>query len=95
MARDPGYWMAETSGALGAAVPAYLAGLPMSGEHIAAMRAYLRQWIGATVWDENPHSDKAERAWLARMRAAIDGLTTREAIERWLDEAVNAGIDPL
>lgn len=39
--------------------------------------------------------NNAERRWLAQMRAAIDGLTTREAIDRWLDDAEQRGIDPL
>lgn len=82
----PGFWMHETSGVLRPAVEAYLGGEPMTPEHIAAMRAYLRQWIAAPAWI-GPH--------IAELRAAIDGLTDRAAIERWLDAAIEAGIDPL
>jgi hypothetical protein len=82
----PGYWMHETSGVLRPAVTAYLAGRPMSDSHIAAMRAYLRQWIGAPVWIGPA---------VERLRGTVDGLTSREAIERWLEAAEREGIDPL
>ncbi|MCD9821230.1 hypothetical protein [Bradyrhizobium japonicum] len=82
----PGYWMHETSGVLRPAVMAYLAGGPMTGEQIAALRAYLRQWI-ASDW-QGAH----DLEWL---RAEIDALTSRPAIERWIDRASDAGIDPL
>jgi hypothetical protein len=58
----------------------------MTPGEIAAMRAYLRQWIMAPGW-QGPAIDA--------LRAAVDGLTSRQAIERWLDKAVDAGIDPL
>jgi len=91
----PGYWMYETSGLLRPAIAAYLNGAPMTEADIAAMRAYLRQWIGAPVWDTNPHAGPEERAWLAQMRARIDGLASREAISAWLHDAIVGGIDPL
>jgi hypothetical protein len=88
----PGYWMHETSGRVREAVAAYLAPYvdrdapPMTGEQIATMRAYLRQWIAAPAW-RGPLVDV--------LRTAIDELTTREAIERWIDRATDEGIDPL
>lgn len=91
----PGYWMYETSGVLRPAIEAYLHGGPMSEAQIAAMRAYLRQWIGAPAWDQNPHAGPEERAWLARMRARIDDLVSRKAINDWLDDALDGGVDPL
>jgi hypothetical protein len=87
--------MYETSGVLRPAIAAYLNGAPMTEADIAAMRAYLRQWIGAPVWDTNPHAGPEWRAWLARMRARIDELTSREAIGAWLDDAIDNAIDPL
>jgi hypothetical protein len=80
-----GYWMSETTGQLRPAVEAYLAGGPMTDEEIATMRAYLRQWI-AGPW--RGHG-------IAALRECIDGLTTRQAIEAWLDDAVARGLDPL
>lgn len=94
-ARAPGYWRDETSGALRPAVEAYLAGGPLAGAEIAALRAYLRQWIGSPVWDQNPYADEAQRAWLAKLRADIDGLTNWAAIADWIDEATEFGLDPL
>lgn len=82
----PGYWMHETSGVLRPAVMAYLEGDDMTPEHIAAMRAYLRQWIEAPAWRGFIVDD---------LRRTLDGLTSRPAIREWLDLADEAGIDPL
>lgn len=99
MSAAPGYWMYETTGVLRPAVEAYLKpserGCEMTPQQIATMRAYLRQWIMAGVWDMNPHAGAAERAWLAAMRDRIEALNSRAAIERWLNDALEAGIDPL
>jgi hypothetical protein len=80
----PGYWMNETSGVLRPAIEGYLHGRPLSHSDIAAIRAYLRQWIAADAWDG------AEE-----LRGRVDRLTTREALDEWLDDAVAIGIDPL
>ena len=82
----PGYWMHETSGVLRPAVEAYLNGGPMSDVQIAAIRAYLRQWIAAPAW-KGPMIDV--------LRTQIEELTTRDAIAAWLDRAMDEGIDPL
>ncbi len=88
----PGYWMNETSGVLRPAIEAYLAPAidphapPMTLAQIAAMRAYLRQWINAPAW-RGPMIDV--------LRTQVDEITTREAIDRWLDRALEEGIDPL
>jgi len=82
----PGYWMNETSGVLRPAVEAYLKGEPMTREQIAAMRAYLRQWMASPDW-------RGRR--VAFLRRAIDDLTSREAIASWLAIADEEGIDPL
>lgn len=83
---SPGYWMYETSGVLRPAVFAYFGGEPMSDEQIAALRAYLRQWINSPAW----LGDK-----VAKLRAEVDNLTSREAIRKWLQIAEAEGIDPL
>jgi hypothetical protein len=82
----PGYWMNETSGVLRPAVTAYLAGVAMSEQQLAAMRAYLRQWIESGLWFGPA---------IPGLRAAIDDLTNREAIRMWLRIAEREGIDPL
>lgn len=82
----PGFWMHETSGVLRPAVEAYLAGGEMTPAQIAALRAYLRQWIAAP-WAPGPA--------LAALREGVDGLTSRPAIAAWLAWALREGIDPL
>lgn len=93
----PRYWMRviEQSGVLRPAVEAYLAGRALSDAEIATLRAYFRQWIMARVWDHNPHLGREDAAWLAEMRQQVDGLTSRAAIDDWLDAAVAGGLDPL
>jgi hypothetical protein len=83
----PGFWMNETSGVLRPAVEAYLRWEPLSAAQIAALRAYLRQWIEAYAWLEEDE--------LFTLRQEVDQLTSREAIDRWLDAALDLGIDPL
>ena len=78
--------MHETSGVLRPAIEAYLRHEPMTPAQIAAMRAYLRQWIAAPAW-LGPLVDD--------LRDGIDELRTRDDIEHWLDVADEAGIDPL
>lgn len=82
----PGYWMHETSGVLRPAVEAYLRHEPMSDEQLAAMRAYLRQWINAPAWTGPA---------VQSLRSTIDDLTSREAISAWLVRAAEEWIDPL
>ena len=81
----PGYWMNETSGVLRPAVEAYLHNEPLSPEHIAGLRAYLRQWIEAEGWAGD----------LSLLRATVGSLSNRREIDRWLAVAWKLGIDPL
>jgi len=83
---SPGYWMAETSGVLRPAVEAFLRNEPMSDAQVAAMRAYLRQWIVAE-WFGGAELDE--------LRGTVDGLVTKKAISAWLDRALSIGVDPL
>lgn len=82
-----GYWIYETTGVLRPAVEAYLRREHLDDGDISALRAYLRQWIFAPVWGID--------VGLFALRARIDSLTSREAIDRWLDDALKIGIDPL
>ena len=47
---------------------------------------YLRQWVAAP----SPPGPGIER-----LRAKVDSLQSREAIDDWLDDALVEGIDPL
>jgi hypothetical protein len=78
--------MNETTGVLAPAVEAYLFNAVLTPEHIAALRAYLRQWINAPGF-RGPRVDF--------LRSCVDDLVTRAAIDRWIDIAVDEGLDPL
>ena len=82
----PAYWMHETTGVLRPAVEAYLHGERMTPDQIAAMRAYLRQWIADDNW-EGPLIDP--------LRTMVNDIRTQTDISRWLDLADDAAIDPL
>lgn len=86
MTATPDYWMDERSGVLRPAVEAYLKDGEMTAMEVAAMRAYLRQFIDADVW---------KGPVIGELRRRINDLTSRQAIEVWLDDAIDAGIDPL
>lgn len=90
----PGYWMNETTGVLKPAIMAYLYGHELSEHQVAAIRAYIRQWIMSEAWERNPHADPSAR-WLSRMRARVDDLVDRESISQWMRDALEGGIDPL
>ncbi len=77
--------MHETSGVLEKAMLAFLRGDALSQADIGALRAYLRQWIGGPWYGPT----------VSQLRADIDGLTDRAAIDRWLSCALDAGVDPL
>jgi hypothetical protein len=71
------HWTSEKSGALRPAVRAYLKDEPLTREHIALLRAYLRQWM-AFPWGGGETQ---------ALRAQVEDLTTRAEIERWLERA--------
>lgn len=79
--------MHETSGVLRPAIEAYLNNHVMTGDQIAAMRAYLRQWIAAD-W-RSPGSE------LYALRISVNWLFTQDAIKEWLAYADAIDIDPL
>jgi hypothetical protein len=89
----PGYWMHETTGVLRPAVEAYLHHRPLTGAQIAALRAYCRQWI--ELFEPLEGAPEAERRVIARLRAMVDGLVDREAIDVWMEQATAIGADPL
>jgi hypothetical protein len=82
----PGFWMHEKSGELEPAIWALLECAPITDRQIVLIRAYFRQWIMAPNW-QGPA--------VKGLRARIDGLTSRKAIDDWLTDALKAGIDPL
>jgi hypothetical protein len=85
--KGPGYWMNEQSGFLAPVVEAYIQGEPMTLRDIGIMRAYLRQWIQAPVWNGGEAIEE--------LRRGIDEIISRAGIESWLERALDVGIDPL
>lgn len=83
----PGYWRDETCGVLTSAVEAYLFGERLMVPEIAMIRAYLRQWIMAPVWQ----GDES----LAALRASVDRIQSQPDIDKWLRDAIDLGMDPL
>jgi len=83
----PHYWMYETSGTLRPAIFAYLHDQPLVQEHIGAIRAYLRQWVASPVWGDGET--------VQALRRGVESLTSRAAIDGWLEFALEEGIDPL
>jgi hypothetical protein len=84
--QTPDFWANATDRALRAAVSAFLYGHPLDEPQIATVRGYLREWIMRPQW-QGPD--------VPRLRARVDGLTSPQAINEWLADAVNAGLDPL
>ena len=82
---SPGFWMNETGDVLQPAVWAFFADEPLSEEQIAALRAYIRQWIAASGF----FGPEVEA-----LRGRVDGLTSVEALKAWWHDAVDAGVDP-
>lgn len=78
--------MQETSGVLRPAIEAYLHGERMTEDQIAAMRAYLRQWIMRGDW---------RGSLIDPLRTMVNDIRTQSDIRRWLDLALDADIDPL
>lgn len=80
----PGYWKNETSGVLKPAVEAYLSRDELTPAEFAALRAYFRQWVAG-------FRDPA----VVELGNRIDDLTSRQAIDAWIGDSIDLGIDPL
>jgi hypothetical protein len=78
--------MHETSGQLAEVVGKYLTDEPLTARDVAVMRVYLRQWINDDHW-RGPMIDG--------LRTQVDEIHDRHGISRWLERALDAGIDPL
>jgi len=77
--------MNETSGVLRPVVESYLNGNALDAVELAAMRAYLRQWMAGDFRGE----------FVDELRERVDDLVTMQALNMWLEDALDAGIDPL
>lgn len=95
MSPAPGYWMHETGGELAQAIRRYLFSEELSVRDLLLIRAYLKQWINAAVWDQNPTMDHEGKAQLNTLRHLAESLTDRNSIDHWLNLAIDFGVDPL
>lgn len=86
MAREPGYWMYETTGLLRPVIEDLVHGKPLSPPQIELMRQYLHQWVYADGFF-GPEVDQ--------LRLSVLAITTRADIDRWIAQAIKVGIDPL
>ena len=94
--KPPGYWRSESSGKLAPVVLRYLAGTRLEPAEVDIMREYCRQWVDSPAWDQNPHADPTSGdKSLARLRAGVDSITSGATLEKWLNQAIDAGMDPL
>ena len=91
----PCYWRNETGGQLVPAIERYLTNDELRNGDIPLIRAYLRQWINSSVWDDNPHLDADGLRELADLRSSVETIATREDIDAWLKIAFDKGLDPL
>jgi hypothetical protein len=85
----PCYWRAEASGRLAAAVMAYLDHQPTPAQ-LALVIAYCAYWIEAPCWQEAPFA-----SGLATLRQDLRHVVTAAGLQRWLEAALELGIDPL
>lgn len=90
--RAPGYWQHESSGVLAPVVKRYLGHESLTLREIGLLRAYFRQWIESSVWDQNPHGGAGV---LSALRSAVIEISSQEDIDHWLESAEKFGTDPL
>jgi hypothetical protein len=83
----PKYWLFETSGALVPVVRKYLESQALTDSEIAAMRAYLWQWVKSPVWGPS--------GLLEALRLRVAAIQTAEDINAALLAAEALGMDPL
>jgi len=87
----PLYWMDETSGELRDAVMAYLNnridGTLITDEQITLVRTYLEYYVNAPCW-------KGESR-LQALREKIRKADSAEKIDKWIQQALDIGMDPL
>jgi hypothetical protein len=78
----PLFWLHRHDDALTGALKAYICGFPLDEGQLALLRDYLRDWAEAMPAPGD-------------LRCRIPSLVSRQALDRWLDDALDLGIDPL
>jgi hypothetical protein len=92
-------WRGETSGELRSAMLAYLDACLGRGQasegQLELVRLYLEYYVGAPCWSDGFNWDEEMRAALSALRGAIRDAHSLEAINAWVKQALETGIDPL
>lgn len=90
----PPYWKNEASGILQPAVIALIEHganpqtyAPPTPQQVGLIKQYFALYINAPCWRVTEE--------LAALREAVQGLQTVEDLDRWLNQAIQEGIDPL
>jgi hypothetical protein len=88
----PLYWGDEQSGVLKEAIRAFydssLHKKPLAQEHLELVRHYLAYVIHAPCWLD-------DSGVLAQLRREVNGLTSVEEMNAWLNKCLEIGVDPL
>lgn len=95
--QTPLYWGDEQTGTLPKAVMAYHGHMldkskRFEGVQFALVRDYLRYYISAPCWQENPDQTGGK---LSELRASVQGLKTPDEMHAWIMKCLDMGIDPL
>ena len=73
----------------------YIRGEELSLRDVWLVRDYLRQWVEAPVWEQNPHMTFQGQVELVKLRAKVLGAKTKEQIDSCIELATDMGMDPL
>lgn len=84
--RPPHFWMTEQTGRLAEAIDAYFNGESLAPAAIDLIKQYLRQYVERAVMAEGNRR--------AALLGLIASLRTRRAIEDFVDELAELGIEP-
>jgi hypothetical protein len=95
----PGYWRDEKSG-LPAEVEAFIShraaqGPEPSPDQLRRLCSYIQYFVNAPRWEENCSQDEGMLAELHQLKARAQTLASAESIHRWLEEAMDLGLDPI
>ncbi|MBE9191412.1 hypothetical protein IQ230_13860 [Gloeocapsopsis crepidinum LEGE 06123] len=93
----PPYWMQESSGKLAGAIETYINHRSEPDQpaptfnQIILIQYYLKLWINAPCYLNSPGFESEKAA----LRRSVDEIDSVADINKWLDAALEIGIDPL
>lgn len=90
--QTPLRWQDDMSGMLPEAVTAFLA-YKETPQHLEVVRAYCEYYVLAPCWEVVIPPEAL--AQLEAIRASIKQADTRQALQTWLEQCLELGIDPL